>query len=295
MSIEIINLSKTFKPENIHALNNVSIKFKSNQISGLIGFNGSGKTTMFNMITECIESKDSGKILFDNKKADLELKRQMTFTTTGWSRKDRTKAKNHLIKIGKLYDANPTWIKEKIDYYSKLLGFKRYLYTPIKALSKGNKQKIKVIASFLNPNCKYMFLDEPFEGLDPIMVKLVKEEYMKLKNITIIISSHLMEVVNSMVKEFYVLKDGEIVDFKDYRNKEIIIRVNKEVPMTSIKKLKFVIKINTEVDYTDIIIDDLKNFQKVNKKLMESSKYTYSSLVEKNIASSVFEKYKGDK
>ena len=188
--------------------------------------------------------------------------------------KDRTKAKNHLIKIGKLYDANPTWIKEKIDYYSKLLGFKRYLYTPIKALSKGNKQKIKVIASFLNPNCKYMFLDEPFEGLDPIMVKLVKEEYMKLKNITIIISSHLMEVVNSMVKEFYVLKDGEIVDFKDYRNKEIIIRVNKEVPMTSIKKLKFVIKINTEVDYTDIIIDDLKNFQKVNKKLMESSKYT---------------------
>ena len=68
MAIEIRNLTKIFKPENKCALDGVSIKFKENQITGLIGFNGSGKTTIFNILSECIESKKSGEILFHNEK-----------------------------------------------------------------------------------------------------------------------------------------------------------------------------------------------------------------------------------
>ena len=62
MSIEIKNISKVFMPEKIHALNNVSIKFKKDKITGLISFNGSGKTIIFNILSQCLETKKSTHI-----------------------------------------------------------------------------------------------------------------------------------------------------------------------------------------------------------------------------------------
>ena len=182
--------------------------------------------------------------------------------------------------MGKLSGAKTPWIKEKIAYYSKIFLFNQYLSSPIKALSKGNKQKVKIIASFLNPHCKYMLLDEPFDGLDPVMVEVVKGEYMKLKNTTIIISSHLMNVIDTMVEEFYIIKNGEIVDFKKMDTKKKIVRVNKELSMVSIKKLPYVSNISKNGNYIDITIDNIESFYKINKIITKLPKYKFSALNE---------------
>ena len=293
MAIVIKNLSKTFSEGNV-ALKDVTMTFKENEITGLIGFNGSGKTTTFNILADFIE-KYEGTITFDGKPISSDIKETISYLGAGAEPKNKTKASKHLLIIGLLYGATKQQTIDKIAHLAKKFHFTQFLDKKIKTLSKGNQQKIKLISSFLNPHCKYIFLDEPFDGLDPIMVNIVKKEYMALKNTTIIITSHRMDVVQEIVKEFYVLKDGMLVDARRTDTKTIVMSVNKEIPLTAIGKMKEVLGIKTFEDHNEITIDDIKSFKKINLALIKSNEFISCSLVEKNIAASVFEHYENAK
>ena len=106
MSIIIKNLTKTFATNKIIALKNISMEFKDNKITGLIGFNGSGKTTIFNILTQCIETFDSGVFLFDNKPLNLDNRRQISYLASATTRKNNLSPLKHLKIIGNLYNAD---------------------------------------------------------------------------------------------------------------------------------------------------------------------------------------------
>ncbi|WP_168380654.1 ABC transporter ATP-binding protein [Mycoplasma todarodis] len=285
MSLIIKNVTKTFGDNK--ALNDVSIEFKEGQITGLIGFNGSGKTTLYNVILKFIE-KHEGEVRLDGKPITKSDLRKFTFLGAGSETKNATIVKTYLLQIADLYFVPRKVALKQIEELASQMDFSQNLGKPIKSLSKGNQQKIKVIASFLNPNAEYIILDEPFDGLDPLMVQKIAHLYMNLKNTTIIITSHRMEVVQEMCEEFYVIKDGVIIDSKKVEQKTIMVQVNKEVNLSNLKELECVNKIIARDDNQLIELKGIEFYKTLTELLIKDKNYIYSTIKEKNIAESVF-------
>ncbi len=292
MSLIIKNVTKVFDKKKV-ALNKVNLEFKKNEITGLIGFNGSGKTTLYNIILNFIE-KHEGEVLLNNKPITKEDLRSFAFLGGGMDSKNATTSRKYLLSISDLYFTPKAEAQKAIEKLAKVMDFKENLDKPIKALSKGNQQKIKVIASFLNTKVKYLILDEPFDGLDPLMVDKIAKLYLKLKNVTIIITSHRMEVVQSMCNEFYVIKDGKIIDMKKVENDSIFVSVNAEVNISNVKKEKYILSIKKHEGKHLIEIKDINSYKKLTSILIKDKKYVYSTISEKNIAESVFLGYGGE-
>ena len=294
--IIIKNLNMSFD-KKIKSVNNVSLKFKENQITGLIGFNGSGKTTMFNIIADFLTNY-TGKVEIDGipfdkatEKEKLEIKQKIAYLGASIPSRDNSKVISYLKHMGFIYGLKGSEVENIANKLAIKMNFSHFIDKPIKSLSKGNQQKIKVISALLNPKLKYLILDEPFDGLDPVMVESIKKIFLGLKNVTIIITSHRMEVVQSMCKEFFVLKDGILIDARTTEDKKVTLVVNKGVSTENIKKMKCVLGVNTSGDKIIILIDSIENFVVVNKKLIDDKNYIYSSFEEKNISASVFEGY----
>ncbi|CAM9140373.1 ABC transporter ATP-binding protein [Mycoplasma todarodis] len=285
MPISIKNVTKIFGENK--ALDDVSIEFKQGQITGLIGFNGSGKTTLYNVILKFIE-KHEGEVLLDGKPITRKDLRKFTFLGAGSETKNATIVKNYLLQIASLYFVPKKTAIEQITELAAQMDFSQNLNKPIKSLSKGNQQKIKVIASFLNPNAKYIILDEPFDGLDPLMVQKIAHLYMGLEDVTIIITSHRMEVVQEMCEEFYVIKDGVIIDSKKVEQKAVLVEVNDKVDISAIKKLKYVNFTHKHEEANVIEIKGIEFYKDLTKELIKDKNYIYSTIKEKNIAESVF-------
>ncbi len=289
MSIIVKNLSKTFVEGN-KALDDISIEFKKNQITGLIGFNGSGKTTTFNILSQFIE-KYEGEVSFDGKPLDREILKTISYLSAGAEPKNPDKAISHLLYIARLHKLKKKDVMPKIEKLAKELDFTEFINTPIKKLSKGNQQKIKIISSLLNPNLKYMFLDEPFDGLDPIMVKKAAKLFTSLKGVTTLITSHRMEIVQEMCVEFFVLFNGVLIDARRTDDKTVRVSINKEIAVAKIKELKYVQSVKKLKDETIVIIDGMEDFKKLNKVLIKMPAFKYIGMKEKNVASAVFEGY----
>ncbi len=294
MSLQMKNITKNFK--NIKALNDVSINFEENKIIGLIGFNGSGKTTSFNVLTNLIEKFD-GQVTMDNKPFKEDDFFKISYLSAGYEAQNDDSITRHLLYIGLAYGLNKDQTLKKINELNAVVQIQGDLNQKIKKLSKGNQQKIKLIAAFLNPNLKYLLMDEPFDGLDPIMIDKIKKFILTFKErVTIIITSHRMEVVDEMCDSFYILKDGLLVEHKN-KNKinSITIITNLETDIKKLENIKEVLSIQKLKNEIWIEVDSIKSFKKINKILIEQTDYIWSSLHTRSLTEAVFERYNDEK
>lgn len=207
MSIEIKNVSKSFG--NIKALDTISLEFKENKIYGLFGRNGAGKSTLLNIISNRIFA-NSGEVLLDGENA---------------VENDKAQGKIFLMSEAMLY---PESMKIKdafrltkefyedfdIDYANRLSEqFRLKTNKKTKGLSTGYKSIFKIIIA-LATNVKYLIFDEPILGLDAshrdLFYKLLIENYDKNPK-TIIISTHLIEEISTIVEDVVIIKDGKII------------------------------------------------------------------------------------
>ena len=290
MSIQVKNVTKRY-PTTV-ALNNVSMNFEKNKIIGLIGFNGSGKTTSFNIISTLIESYE-GTVLVDGKPITRDELQTFSYISAGAEPRNLEKIINHLYYVGAQYGLTKKETKEITDSMVKILEFKGDINKPIKSLSKGNQQKIKFIAAMLNKNLKYLLMDEPFDGLDPIMVNKIQNFLLTLKGkVTMIITSHRMDVVDKLCDSFIILKDGVVAEESTKsKSSKVIIVTNKEMPMAKLQKLANVSNVKQEGEEILIEIKSLKDFKAVNSQLIKMKEYVWSSLRRKSLTDSVFERY----
>lgn len=295
MAIIMKDITKQYK--DTKALDRINIRFEDNSVIGLIGFNGSGKTTSFNIITNLIEKFD-GSILIEENGIERPIRQSdrthISYLSAGAEPQNQERVIDQLYYIGSLHGLSRKETKAQIDEAVQILEFDGNLNKSIRSLSKGNQQKIKLIGVFINPNMKYLFLDEPFDGLDPIMVEKIKNFILsKKEGLTIIVTSHRMDVVDQMCDSFYILKDGVLVESKigDKKDVSILMEVNKEVPVADIRKIANVISVVKKKDSTLVKIESLDKFKVVNKKLVMHKDYVWSSLKEKKLTESVFERY----
>ena len=212
-TIKLIEISKSFKSKK--ALSNVNIEFKSNRINGLLGPNGSGKTTLFNIIAGFL-SPDLGKIQLDEnilneKSLSLRTKLGISYLPQEASIFRDLSVYDNIFSIAELfYDKNNSIkVTENLIKQFSLGSFQK---TKGKLLSGGERRRTE-IARALASNPKFLLLDEPFAGIDPIAIEEVKSTISLLKkmNIGIIITDHNVKEALSIVEFGYIIYNGEII------------------------------------------------------------------------------------
>ncbi len=207
MSIEIKNVSKSFG--NIKALDDISLEFKENKIYGLFGRNGAGKSTLLNIISNRIFA-NSGEVLIDGENAveNDRAQGEIFLMSEAMLYPESMKIKDAFRFTKEFYD------DFDVDYANRLseqFGLKTNKKT--KGLSTGYKSIFKIIVA-LATNVKYLIFDEPILGLDAshrdLFYKLLIENYDKNPR-TIIISTHLIEEISTIVEDVVIIKDGKLI------------------------------------------------------------------------------------
>lgn len=207
MGLEIRNLTKRYGETT--AVNNISIELPEGQVLGLLGRNGAGKTTTIKMMLGLVQP-DGGEILWNGrpfKRDELSI---------GYLPEERglypkTKIAEQLRYFAQLEGMSRKSANERIDYWLEKFEIAEYKNKLASELSKGNQQKIQVIATLLH-DPDIIILDEPFSGLDPVnatMLGTVIEELVEQKK-TIILSSHRMESIELFCENVCMMKQGNI-------------------------------------------------------------------------------------
>lgn len=216
MTIELKNISKRFG--HTQALDNVNLTISGNKIYGLLGNNGAGKSTMFNIITSRLFA-DSGELTMD-----------------GTPMSDNDTVLNQIYMLGeKNYYPEGMKVKESIKWASIFypnfdIGranelanlFQLPIKTKIEKLSTGYQSIFKIVMS-LSVNTPVLLLDEPVLGLDAqhrdMFYKLLLEQYSN-KPSTIVISTHLIAEAAALIEHCFIIKDGKVI--KDAPSSELL-------------------------------------------------------------------------
>ena len=211
-SIEVINLSKSYKSKQ--AVNSINFKINENEIVGLLGPNGSGKTTTIGMILGLLKPT-SGKVLIngtDIEKNKISLLHKMNFISPYIELPKKLKVKQNLIVYGKLYNIKN--LNEQIDYLSEKLRLNQLLDKITGELSSGQKNRVSLAKSLIN-DPTIILLDETTASLDPEtgdFIRTFLENYKKEKKIAVLLASHNMDEVKRLCSSVLMMKDGNIVD-----------------------------------------------------------------------------------
>ena len=267
------NISKMYG--NLKAVDNLSFEVKDGEIFGLLGENGAGKTTTFRIIMGLIDA-NSGTVLLDDQKIGYNLSDKIGFVTEERSLLTKLTVKEQIEFYGTLKSLEKEEIEKRLDYWLERFEITSYKNRKIKELSKGNQQKIQFISAIINEP-KLLILDEPFTGLDPINVKLMKDAIydLKKKGCSIIFSSHQMEYIEDFCEKLVILVkgksilEGSLKDIKEsYAKKNILIR-GEGIDFDKIKKIKGVLSVQkvkgdyevkiASIDVASKVFDSIKN------------------------------------
>ena len=244
--LQTSNLTKKYKKQT--ALNNVNINIKKGDIYGLIGKNGAGKTTLMKIVCGLIHSTHGEIKLFES-----------------------TDLNKHRKRIGCVIEQPVIYplmtAREILTYYNKLLGISDYSNIDdllelvglenagnkkTKNFSLGMKQRLSIAISLIG-NPDFLILDEPINGLDPSGILEIRELLLKLnyeRDITILISSHILGELTKVTTKYGIIKDGNLID--EFESKDLEIRCKRYISLKvdDTDKATYIIKNNIKsTDY----------------------------------------------
>ena len=211
-SIEVINLSKSYKSKQ--AVDNINFKINENEIVGLLGPNGCGKTTTIGMMLGLLKPTN-GQVLIngmDIEKNKISLLHKMNFISPYIELPKKLTVRQNLVVYGKLY--NVSNLNDQIDYLSNKLRLNTLLDNITGELSSGQKNRVSLAKALIN-NPTVLLLDEPTASLDPETGDFVRsfiEKISKEKKMSILLASHNMDEVNRLCNSVLMMKEGAIID-----------------------------------------------------------------------------------
>ncbi len=210
--VEVKNLKKIYGSKE--AVKDISFTIKKDEILGLLGPNGSGKTTTIGMLLGLLKPTN-GEVLIDGKKIEenrIEILKKINFISPYIELPKKLTVKQNLIVYGKLY--NVLNINKRIEYLVEKLRLSELLNRVTGELSSGQKNRVSLAKALIN-NPSVLFLDEPTASLDPEIGDFVRtflENYKREKKISILLASHNMNEVTRLCKSILMMKDGIIID-----------------------------------------------------------------------------------
>ena len=272
--LEVKNIVKKYGTNT--AVNDLSFTLDDGEIFGLLGENGAGKTTTFRIIMGLLEP-NSGNVLLDHEKIDYSKTDKIGFVTEERSLLTKLSVQEQIEFYATLKGMEKQEIDKRLDQWLEKFEITSYKNRKIKELSKGNQQKIQFISAVIHEP-KLLILDEPFTGLDPINVKLMKETIIDLKNkgCSIIFSSHQMEYIEDFCEKLVILVkgkpilEGNLKDIKEsYAKKNILIKG--DIDTDEIKKIKGVISVGLEKGEYVVKIENIDVASKVFAKIKNNN------------------------
>ena len=211
-SIKVINLNKSYGSKE--AVKNINFEIKENEIVGLLGPNGSGKTTTIGMILGLLKPS-SGEVLINGLRIEKyrnDILQKINFISPYIELPKKLTVKQNLIVYGKLYSVKN--LKEKIDYLVNKLRLENLLNRITGELSSGQKNRISLAKAIIN-DPTVLLLDEPTASLDPEIGDFVRtflENYKKENKVSILLASHNMDEVTRLCSSIMMMKNGSIID-----------------------------------------------------------------------------------
>lgn len=207
--IQLTNLNKKFG-DNI-AVNNLNMTLEPGKVMGLIGQNGAGKTTTFRMILNFI-APTSGSITWNGHPITQNDKQKIGFLPEERGLYQKLTIEEQILYFAELHGMSRSNAKSALTDWLKRLDVVGKATDKVQSLSKGNAQKVQMIASLIfNP--EFIILDEPFSGLDPVNTSVMMSEITRMRDqgAMIIFSSHDMNNVTKISDNLTMLKQGQVV------------------------------------------------------------------------------------
>lgn len=223
--LEVRHLKKSFGRHEV--LKDISFTVKQGEIIGLLGKNGSGKTTMMKSMLGLLAHE--GEVFFEGHKLDTSdtymMNRIGSLVDTAFF-EDMSAYDNLKILMLSTPHRDHSHMKKDIMEWLSFVGLEEHAKEQVKEFSFGMKQRLALAQALMN-DPKLLMLDEPFVGLDPLGIVLVKErltELCKTKHASIICSSHQLGEVEELAKNFVVIEEGQV---KFFGTKDELAQQNK--------------------------------------------------------------------
>jgi ABC-2 type transport system ATP-binding protein len=203
--IELESVTKSYR--KLKAVDNLSFKAEKGEIFGIIGPNGAGKSTTIRMILDIIKP-DRGLISLMGEKAPNLDRIGYLPEERGLYKKETVQSM--LIYLGRLKGASYSDLNDKLDLWLKRFDLLEWRHKKIESLSKGMSQKVQFISALLH-DPDILILDEPFSGLDPLSVEVLKEAIMEeaARGKTVLFSTHVMEQAEKLCHKILLLNKGQ--------------------------------------------------------------------------------------
>jgi ABC-2 type transport system ATP-binding protein len=210
--LNVIKLTKDYDSKN--AVKDISFKVNQNEIIGILGPNGCGKTTTIGMILGLLKPT-KGKILINGKEIEnqrVDLLNSLNFISPYVELPKKLTVKQNLEIYGRLYDVKN--LDSKIEYLSEKLRLNEIIHKITGELSSGQKNRVSLAKSIINDPA-VLLLDEPTASLDPETGDFVRsflESYQKEKKTSILLASHNMSEVERLCSSVLMMNNGTIID-----------------------------------------------------------------------------------
>ena len=207
--LAVRDVRKTFG--EVRAVDGVSFTVRSGTITGLLGRNGAGKTTIIRMITG-IFMPDSGSIEWLAGERGNAFRDRIGYLPEERGLYKQMKVVELLLFLAEIKGCRPQDTKKKIDHWLERFELTDKRDAKIEELSKGNQQKVQLIGTLLH-DPDLIILDEPQSGLDPVNMVLVRNLLHDLRNEgkTILLSTHMMAEAEKMADEIILIHRGQVV------------------------------------------------------------------------------------
>jgi ABC-2 type transport system ATP-binding protein len=273
--LKLNNIVKNFGA--LEAVKNISFTAEQGVIFGLLGPNGAGKTTTLRIILDILVP-DSGTVTWQNEMIDEKM-----LNYIGYLPEERGLYQDQNVFDVLMYTAaikNVGRTKAKVDIVRHLDRFDMVEMADRKigTLSRGNQQKVQLLAATIH-NPHLVILDEPFSGLDPINQTIVREYIIGLKKSgkAVLLSSHQMELVESLCDQIFLMNRGEMIlqgDLQTIRKQESqgAIEIEAKDDITFLSAKDYI----TDLEYTKygaiVHLDTGKNFDKLVQELVAKTR-----------------------
>jgi len=277
-----MNYSPTVKLENITksfgdfvAVSSLTLSVRAGRIYGLLGPNGAGKTTTIRMIAN-ITAPDSGRIELFGQQITPELQDRIGYLPEERGLYQKMKIGDQLRFFAELKNVTGKAVAERIDRWLARLKLTEWKNKRSRELSKGMQQKVQFITAILHEP-DLLILDEPFSGLDPVNVELLKDIVLDLKTAgkTIIFSTHQMEIAEKICDDICLINhsrkvlDGSLREIKQsFGRNSVALRI--EGGNGILNDHSLVSKVEQYSDEIEALLAPGANAQDLLKKLVAS-------------------------
>ncbi|MGB9621715.1 MAG: ABC transporter ATP-binding protein [Brevinematia bacterium] len=273
LAVKLTDVEKFFG--DFKALDKVSFEINEGEIVGFLGPNGAGKTTTMRIIT-CFMEQTSGKVEvfgYDNLEQQDEIKKIIGYLPEQPPLYSELSVEEYLYFVAEIKGIEKSKVKKRVEEVIELVSLQEKRNFLISHLSKGYKQRVGIAQAIIHEP-KLLILDEPTIGLDPIQIIEVRDLIKKLAQYekrTIILSTHILQEVNSVCQRAIIINKGRIVNdlqIKDTNKRYYTITFSKNI--TELPPIQ-VDELSISGNSIKFLLNDEYKIEEIVKKLIENN------------------------